>query len=51
MCVCYHLIVNSNFNTLEVPVSNPSEGWFFLVVCLFVFVFLLIFFFVNGQFW
>ena len=37
MCVCcvhYHLIVSSNFNTLDVPDSNPSYFFGFLFVCL-----------------
>ena len=28
VCVCQHLIVSSNLNTLEVLGSNPSEGIF-----------------------
>ena len=44
--VCYHSIVSSNLNTLEVLGLNPSEGIFIFKIS-FCFVFLLVCFFLS----
>ena len=45
VCVCYQIIVSTNFSTLEDSGLNPSEAFFFsFSFCLFVC------FFMNGQF-